>query len=276
MSIEQIETGRFSYTPTTDASLEKLRIVSWNIARGCHLDSVTEFLTDANPDLVLLQEVDRSCVRSGLRNVASELSRKLRMHYVFGTEFHELAQANGSSPAHHGQATLCRWELRSPRLLRFSRQSDFWRPRLWMPTLPVLQRRLGGRIAVVTELALGTVNLVVYNLHLESRNGVNLRLAQLGEVLADANRYSREVPMLIGGDFNFDVTTYAGSAALREAGFAIPFSDARPTTAPGLLGAGKSLDSIICRGRLETIESEIHSDVRASDHFPLSLTIRFQ
>ena len=276
MSIEQIETGRFSDTPTTDASLNQLRIVSWNIARGCRLDSVAEFLADANPDLVLLQEVDRSCVRSGLRNVASELSRKLRMDYVFGTEFQELAQASGASPAHHGQATLCRWELRSPRLLRFDRQSGFWRPRLWMPTLPVLQRRLGGRIALVSELGLGAVNLIVYNLHLESRNGVNLRLTQLGEVLADANRYSREVPILIGGDFNFDVTTQAGSAALREAGFAVPFSDARPTTAPGLLGAGKSIDSIICRGCLQTTAPEIHTDVRASDHFPLSLTVRFQ
>lgn len=48
--------------------------------------------------------------------------------------------------------------------------------------------------------------LAVYNLHLESREGDDLRRSQLADVLNETLRYGLDVPVIVAGDFNFDVT----------------------------------------------------------------------
>ncbi len=94
--------------------------MSWNIARGCHLDEIVNFLVDVNADLVLLQEVDKHACRTAYRNIAEHLAQKLRLNYAFGVEFQELAQGSGDAPAFHGQATLYKprhdWEENARRL----------------------------------------------------------------------------------------------------------------------------------------------------------------
>src|SRR5579864_7268747 len=160
-----------------------IRIVNWNIDRGMRLQEVTDFLASQKADLLILQEVDLNARRTGYLNVAEQIARKLRMNYVFGREFEELTQGRRKSPAYHGQATLSRWHLRNPRLIRFRCQSDFWRPRWFLPRTPLFQERLGGRIALVTEVQVRAQRLAAYNLHLESRGPDDLRVAQLQEAL---------------------------------------------------------------------------------------------
>ena len=109
------------------------------------------------------------------------------MNYVFGREFEELTQGSRTSPAYHGQATLSRWRLKGSRLIRFRSQSGFWRPRWFLPRTEPFQERLGGRIALVTEVDVPGQVVIVYNLHLESRGNDDLRLSQLEEVLTDAS-----------------------------------------------------------------------------------------
>src|SRR5262245_8179290 len=106
-----------------------IRVVNWNINRGLRLSQVTDFLASQEPDLLTLQEVDLNARRTRHLNVAEQLARKLGMNYVFGREFEELTQGSRRSPAFHGQATLSRWRLKNPRLIRFRSQSGFWRPR---------------------------------------------------------------------------------------------------------------------------------------------------
>ena len=53
------------------------------------------------------------------------------------------------------------------RVLRFARQSAFWRPHALIPDIALFQRRRGGRIAPITELSLAGKRVVVYNLHLK-------------------------------------------------------------------------------------------------------------
>ena len=127
---------------------DSLRIVNWNIDRGMRLREVIDFLESARADLLILQEVDVNARRTHFLNIAEEIARKLRMNYVFGREFQELTQGNSASPAYHGQATLSPWSLRKPRVIRFRRQSDFWRPRWYLPQMSLFQERLGGRIAL--------------------------------------------------------------------------------------------------------------------------------
>src|SRR3984893_1959798 len=135
-----------------------IRVVNWNIDRGLRLPEITEFLASQQADLLTLQEVDLNAKRTHGLNIAEELARKLGMNYVFGREFEELTQGSKTSPAYHGQATLSRWRLKNSRVIRFRCQSGFWRPRWFLPRTEPFQERLGGRIALVTEVdVMGTI-----------------------------------------------------------------------------------------------------------------------
>jgi endonuclease/exonuclease/phosphatase family metal-dependent hydrolase len=144
-------------------------IVSWNIDHGSHLETISAELSKQAADLYLLQEVDWNAARSGNIDVGAELARGLHLNMSYGIEFEELSQEHGQ-PAYIGQATLSRFPIRRSRILRFKRQSTFWQPHAWLPSnLPLMQRRLGNRIALVTDLDWNGKPLVVYNAHLESR-----------------------------------------------------------------------------------------------------------
>src|SRR5215469_18562571 len=118
------------------------------------------------------------------------------MNYVFGREFQELVQGTKASPAYHGQATLTKWPVSNPRLIRFARQSNFWQPHWFLPRMEPFQERLGGRIALVTDLNIAGNKLGIYNLHLESRGNDRLRLSQLTEVLSDAACQDPQRPLM--------------------------------------------------------------------------------
>ena len=134
-SKQEIETGSFAPWGLTLWSPSSIRVVDWNIDRGLQLSGIVEFLADAKADLIILQEVDINARRTHRLNVAREIAQKLQMNYVFGREFQELTQGSRTSPAYHGQATLSPWPLSNPRILRFQRQSNFWRPRWYLPDI---------------------------------------------------------------------------------------------------------------------------------------------
>ncbi len=195
------------------------------------------------------------------------------MNYVFGIEFQELSQGSG---AYHGQATLSRWQLSHPRLLRFRHQSNFWNPYWCAPNIPLFQRRLGGRMALVTHLCVAGRTLAVYNLHLESRNGSDLRNRQVTELLVDARQYGEEILVIAGGDFNVDLRRDEDDRRIREAGFKNVFRDGTArTTVLDFLGRQKTIDTVLIRGSLNTIAANVHYEAEGSDHYPLALTIRF-
>ena len=184
---------------------DRIRVVNWNIDRGLRLPEIIDFLRAQDADIVILQEVDLNARRTGYRNIAEEIAFNTRMNYSFGCEFQELTQGRRSAPAYHGQATLSRWPIKSPHVIRFRRQSNFWRPRWFLPRIEPFQERLGGRIALVSEIEIFGQRLVVYNLHLESREGDDLRMAQLSETLDDAVKSLATRPVLLAGDLNVDV-----------------------------------------------------------------------
>lgn len=255
----------------TVASGPETSILNWNIERGTDYKQIQAAIHKHNPDLCILQEVDLHARRSGDKDVAAALASEFGYDYAFGIEFQELSQGTQESPAYHGQAILSRQPLTNIRLLRFQHQSSFWQPTGLLPAkLPLFQRRIGGRIALIGEQETGAAKLVIYDVHLESRNTENLRLRQLEEILDDAAKYPPDVTVLIAGDFNNKVPWSPVIPALRKAGFRSALGDKSVRT-HAMIG---SLDWIFVRGPGQLVGGAVHREDHGSDHYPVVARLR--
>jgi endonuclease/exonuclease/phosphatase family metal-dependent hydrolase len=275
MEMPDIVTGNFAPHRSIVSAPKSLRIVDWNIERGQQLQGVTDFLAGVNADILILQEVDLNARRTHRLNIAETIARKLEMNYVFGCEFQELVQGSKDSPAYHGQATLSKWPISKPRLIRFSRQSRFWQPHWFLPNIEPFQERLGGRIALAAQINVAGRKFVTYNLHLESRGSNALRISQLGEVLSDATGYDAECPVIVAGDLNTDASKGAVALQLARAGFQDAVASPRIPTTPahGLFEGRRRIDWAFIRGPLRASSGQVHGHVKASDHYPVSLIL---
>jgi len=130
-------------------------------------------------------------------------------------------------------------------------------------------------MALVCEIRLEDRTLVIYNVHLESRGSGELRIRELSEILADVEQHPTEMPVMIGGDFNFDISR--GSAASLIAGSRItnPLASlgGRSTILKGRNGKSPAIDWMLTRGTVSASHPAIHEFITASDHFPLSLEL---
>ncbi|MGO9940002.1 MAG: endonuclease/exonuclease/phosphatase family protein [Terracidiphilus sp.] len=272
----QLETGSFVEASGVSAHPDEIRLVSWNINRGGRLNETISFLAAMRADLILLQETDLNARRTDCRNVARDIAQALQMAYVFAWEFEELTEGCNAGSAYHGQATLSRVPLVRSRVLRFDRQSSFWRPRWFIPRTRLFQRRLGGRIALINDVELPERKLVLYNVHLESRGSDGLRCDQLSEICADMGQYGSDVAVVVAGDFNFNLRNECASSFVSRSGLSNPFDPpwSRPTTVGSLLHRPRAIDWILTRGSLVVSEPKVHDSIHASDHYPLSLTLR--
>lgn len=242
-----------------------LRLMSWNIDRGYGFDGIMSLLRDKQPDLCLLQEVDLHAHRTKDRDVARELAKTLGYNYSFGTEFQEMSQGVNEQPAYQGQATLSRWPVIKSRIIRFQRQSSWWKPHRVIPNVAFFQRRLGGRVALVTDLSVNGVPVVVYNLHLESRSGGAIQGAQLDEVLADLKNYPPGTAAIIGGDLNSKYNPTSVRHYLEKQGFQSVLGE-RLARTHVIIGY---LDWIFYRGPWKVEEGKVIRGSHASDHDPI-------
>jgi endonuclease/exonuclease/phosphatase family metal-dependent hydrolase len=135
-----------------------------------------------------------------------------------------------------------------------------------MPSsLPLMQRRLGSRIALVTELDFAGGLLVVYNVHLENRSMGRIQWAQLDEILADLKQYPANTAAIIGGDLN---TKYFASRYLTELeneGFHSCTGERIQRTHT----IAMALDWIFARGPVKLEEGKVRKDLSGSDHYPV-------
>ena len=271
--MDEVTSGRFA-TGQVPWSRDYIKVITWNIERGLQFSGIVEFLRTAEADLILLQEVDLNARRTQRLDVANDLARTLRLNYVFGKQFCELAQGSHASPAYQGLATLSPWALTEARVFFFEHQTEFWKPRWYTPNLQLLQRRLGGRIALICDVAIGANRLLTYNLHLESRGSNALRLAQLNETIADAGRNAQSL-VILGGDFNLESGNSKATSLIHAVGlrdgvqiFGLPTTVARRFRRP------KSIDRIYVSG-VARAEGQVHTCIEASDHHPVSAVLRF-
>jgi endonuclease/exonuclease/phosphatase family metal-dependent hydrolase len=129
-------------------------------------------------------------------------------------------------------------------------------------------------MALTCDIALQSRTLVLYNLHLESRGNDELRIAQLSEMLTEIRKNPAETPVLVAGDFNFDLSRGPATtliAGMRTDNRFASFGGRR--TVPNHARAA-AIDWILTGGALAARDPEIHDSVTASDHFPLSLELR--
>lgn len=279
--------GNFSTDRTR--RVVSLKLLVWNINRGLQLSAITDAIQRGEHDVCIFQEVDLNARRTHRSNVAEELARRFKLNYVFGAEFQELSQGSRSSPAYHGQATLTGLPIRSQRILRFTHQTDYWKPRWYLPNWTVFQRRMGGRMALVVDLNVDGKTLVIYNAHLESKISEEGRLLQLEEILADMARYPPETPIILAGDLNTKSESSLLTRRLKQMGFQNSIESVVPTTRlksgrSGLSLArwffpfskrrkGREKDWIFVRGPLQFEDGKVHGDILASDHYPLSVKV---
>jgi endonuclease/exonuclease/phosphatase family metal-dependent hydrolase len=183
----------------------------------------------------------------------------------YGIEFEELSQSKNAD-AFIGQATLTRLPIRRSRVLRFARQSGFWKPHSWLPSsLPFMQRRLGSRIALVTDLEFNGKLLVVYNAHLESRSMGLIQAAQLDEILADLKEYPPNTAAIIGGDLNSKYFPSIFLRKLEREGFRSALGEQVRRTHK----IAMALDWIFARGPLQWQDGAVRRDIKGSDHYPI-------
>jgi endonuclease/exonuclease/phosphatase family metal-dependent hydrolase len=270
--MRDVLSGNFAAPRWTFWPQDRIRVVNWNIERGLQLGKIIAFLEAQRADILVLQEADLYARRTGFRNIGEEIAKSLRMNYAFGYEFEELAQGRRGAPAYHGQTTLSSWPLGSSRVLRFRQQSNFWKPKWFLPRTEPFQPRRGGRIALITEVEVSGRRLMIYNLHLESRADDRLRMMQLAETVEDAKSYLDSNAVIVAGDLNADLSrSYSSAAALDRLGFhsAIALPAAHTTTPRGIFGHQRTIDWVYLGGPVESISGGICDDVDASDHYPI-------
>lgn len=241
-----------------------LKLLTWNIERGVEFESIFHVLEAERADVILLQEVDRNTNRTGKRYVDRDLAARLKRQGAWEAEFQELGQGKN---AYIGSATLSSLPMNTSRALRYKAQSDGWRPVWYLPNWSIVQPRIGGRLALVTEHDWSGQKLVVYNLHLESKGQEVLRVVQIEEVLEDAAKYPEGTPMVIAGDLNVKGADSPVIGRLEKAGFR------RAAGGKITTRRGDPLDWIFVRGAIEAREAKVLGDVRASDHYPVVVTL---
>lgn len=270
--LDEIASGSFASGTIEAHKDSELVLVSWNIERGVRMSEILQaFRGPLAADLYVLQEVDLHTRRTGYRNVAEDIARELRMNYVFGVEFEELAQGRSGQAAFHGQAVLSRFPISRVRVLRFRHQLHNWGPS-WMPRWSWLQPRRGGRMALVVEIQRKRQTWVIYNTHLESKATDARRTKQIQEILEDIDQhYGLDTPIIIAGDLNTRKGT--DSPVLKELetrGFRDVFQNSE-----GLLHtkvqSNRREDWIFLRD-LCSVDARI-STLVVSDHYPLSARI---
>lgn len=262
----------YNPAPVSPIPPRDLGVLVFNMERGVHLAELGDFLEtcpSVQPfDVILANELDDGCVRSGKKDTTLELAKRLGMNAAFGLEFIELV--NGEDPkGFHGNAIFSRWPIRRARAVRLPEQYNWYFDR---------QRRIGGRLAVLAELDVAGTPVGVGTIHLENRTHGPGRRVQLETVLSAAEKMFPEMPVILGGDLNtntFDgrdkdaIQAVAGSAELQrrcledvadwegclpaaeKAGYRLLPEEALPTRRKPLPGGGHldlRLDWLLVRG----------------------------
>lgn len=181
------------------------RVVFWNAERLKYSEPSVSLLESAQADILLLCEVDVGMARSGNRHTVADLAARLGTGYMFGVEFVELGlgdsrerawhAGSSNSAGLHGAALLSRHQLRRPALARLETSGRWYDGQFG-------ERRVGGRIALMAELMLGTTAVLFVCAHYESHSDAGDRRRQTIAMLDAIDAHAPGLPVLIAGDFN--------------------------------------------------------------------------
>ncbi len=205
-----------------------LRVCFWNAERLKYPQTSAALLGSTGADVLLLAEVDVGMARSGNRHTVAELAAALGAGWCFGVEFVELDLGDARERAWHagernreglhGAAILSRHALARPALVRLETSGRWFDGRFG-------ERRVGGRIALLAEVATGAGPVLLASVHYESHSDPADRLASTRALLDAIDAHAPGRPVLIGGDLNsstFDLSSQQDEAELAAALAAVP------------------------------------------------------
>lgn len=182
-------------------------VAAWNLERCKHVEASAAILARRDPDVVLLSEMDLGCARSGQRHTTADLAARLGLGHVYGVEFVELGLGDArETRGHagevnraglHGNAVLSRFPITAAALVPLD-DGGVWFGSAARPD----QRRIGGRNAIVAELATPSGSIVAVAVHLESRSDPEQRRRQMERLLDEVDRRAGDRPVVLGGDLN--------------------------------------------------------------------------
>ena len=230
----------------------ELSLLSWNILHGAdadghlNLDAKGRFLTEQDADVVLLQEVDRKCARSGSVDQIGELARVTGMHPAFGA----FMPYQGGE---YGMGALSGLPVQRSRSVK-------------------LPDGLEPRVALVLELEVLGETLLVVNVHFNWTRDDTARFAQACALLEELQKIDHAV--IVAGDFN-DRPESKSLERFYDAGF-------RHVDEPGPSFSAKNprvdIDHILIRDgerlRLEKVAGGVAAESTLSDHRPVFGTVR--
>jgi endonuclease/exonuclease/phosphatase family metal-dependent hydrolase len=249
---------------TAAPAASDITVVTWNIEQGLAFDKVLTVLRGLNPDVVLLQEVDNGCRRTGYRNVARDLGAELGMNWILAGEFQEIGEGRRRTAAISGQAILSRYRIDDAAPLPFEAQAR------WRWSLNPMQPRRGGRLALKAR----TAGIQFYNTHIESGTDERLQARQMSEIVSDQTRIA-ELPVIVAGDFNNRGPSRSQTVrSLTSAAFVDALGDSAGR-GPTSLGQPHPIDWIFVR-RLNSTAGRVVDAPSASDHFPVVTSIAVQ
>lgn len=249
VSVTRPTTNLDSTTPTAEGSV---RVMIWNVHYGVgevgslELEELARTVERHDPDVLLLNEVNRGWLIGGGADAATWLSDRLGGHSTFAP----------AADQQFGNMVLSRWPLRDV-------------------TIKALPYGDGPqkRSAVATTVATGSGELTTVAVHLQMfKHNAPTRILQLDTLLPWLDSLPGE-SVVLGGDMNFrpgdrevDLVLDAGfRSAVDDVGD--PGKATMPSSAPTA-----RYDWVFGRG-VEFVRAEVLTDELASDHLPVLVTL---
>jgi endonuclease/exonuclease/phosphatase family metal-dependent hydrolase len=229
---------------------ETIRVLAYNIHHGegmdgrLDLERIAKLISDVNPDLVAIQEVDRGVERTGGVDQAAVLAELTGLNALFG----EFMEYQGG---HYGMALLSRWPIVESR-------------NHLLPEGPEPRTALTARVrSPATGREIVFVGIHFYRTAAE-------RWSQASRVLEIFA--AEEAPVILAGDFNSqpDSEVIRGLAEV----WTIPGKGADRMTFPSY-APEREIDFIMYRPaeRFEVIRQEVLEEPVASDHRPVLIEL---
>lgn len=293
-----IEVGSVAPRSITPATQTKLIIASYNIryAVGSHLISsgllrrlginppqpraarvAANIKTAAHafangsilpaPDILALQEADKRTARAGGHHVARELAEQLEMSWVhvgaglpsekpkqrqWWLDFEEQIALDDTGDT--GVALLSHLALEDVARIDLPWNECAWRPRL----------------AIGATFSFGSIQIRLFNAHIDPHAGTGGQLEQLGAMMEHADKFNG--PTIVLGDFNtLSKQKCAETRGYMEArGYSTPF----PTGTATWRGGGLRMDAdwIFVRD-LKVSNWGVAKPLDVSDHWPIWVEI---
>ncbi|HEU4389520.1 MAG TPA: endonuclease/exonuclease/phosphatase family protein [Blastocatellia bacterium] len=257
-----LEHGRPAGSRKSLATLEKLKVVSYNIRwrGGDDLRSLIELLKNdgeiGGAAILGLQEVDRDKQRTGNVNTCRLISEALGHEYVWAAPPAVPAHNTENPEEETGVAILSAFPLGEV-------------CRIVLPHPGPHGRR---RVALGATVTIGDERIRVYSVHAETRIPVDEKMGQLGAVLSDLkDNHTGLKHAIVLGDFNTWEMNAGGRTRklFAQAGFTTPFNS-DPTWSQFLFRL--KLDWIWLRG-FRVKSYGIDRKVKLSDHWPLKVEL---